>query len=389
MKTKILYISYNGMNEPLGASQVLSYLFKLSSEYEFHLVSLEKSEDFENKEKMRNVGEELKSKGINWYPLLYKKDGIGKMLNFFSLLLATRKVKNKQNIKFAHCRSYYPALVAYVLGIKYLFDTRGFAFDESADIGTFDRKGIIFRLLKKIEKKLYQNAVGINKLSHEGKRTILENELFLHGDRIKSISVIPTCVDLKRFEFIQRKYTEIVKIGYVGTATGWYDFDRTLKVLKEMGEQMDYHFTIFNGGQHDYIKSRLEAFNIPMGKVNLEKIAFSEMPKRLAEFDIALFYIHPFFSKRASAATKLGELFASGIPVLTNSGVGDHEYYIKPNAIGEIIDFDHPKHYDFTKIVSALRTFETSVKCREVAEKYFSIEKGVNDYKKLYSQVFR
>lgn len=377
------------MNEPLGSSQVLTYLYKLSSDYQYHLISLEKPEDFSDKIKMNNLMLILQEKNIHWHPIVYKTDKFGKLMNFFRLLAKTREISKREAIKFAHCRSYFPALVAYLLKLTYLFDTRGFAFDESADVGSFNRNSLIFKVLKKIEKTIYRNAAGINKLSYEGRRTILENELFHKGDQIKNISVIPTCVDLDRFKMIHRNYQNPVKIGYVGTAVGWYDFERTLKVIKKIGEKVPYHFTIFNGGQHEYIKEKLKQYQIPTEKVNLEKISFQEMPKRLAEFDIALFYIYPFFSKRASAATKLGELLATGIPVITNSGVGDHDFYITNNGIGKIIDFDNLENYNFAEILENLRSKETSEKCREIAEKYFSVDKGVADYKEIYRHIFK
>lgn len=388
MKTKILYISYNGMNEALGASQVLSYLYKLSADYDYHLVSLEKPEDFSDKEKMANLDKELKSKNIFWYPVAYKTDKVGKLFNFFRLLLETRSVARQYRIKYAHCRSYFPAMVAYLLRLSYLFDTRGFAFDERADVGSVKRGSLVFKIFKRIEKLLYKHAAGVNKLSHEGKRTIENNELFEGGDKIAPITVIPTCVDLNRFHFIEREYTDPVKIGYVGTAVGWYDFDKTLLALQAIGKQVDYHFTIFNGGQHEFIKGRLQVFGIPDEKVHLEKVSFADMPRRLAEFEVALFYIHPFFSKRASAATKLGELFASGIPVLTNGNVGDHEYYIEAYGTGRILDFDRLEEYDFVNIMGSLRNRDTAIKCRTLAEKYFSVDKGVEDYKRLYTQIF-
>lgn len=387
-KTKILYISYNGMHEPLGASQVLSYLYKLSSDYEYHLISLEKPHDFADINKMQTLQKKLIEKGIVWHPMEYKIDKIGKIGNFARLLQLTRKTANHNSIRFAHCRGYFPAFAASLVGLTYLFDTRGFAFDESADVKSFSRKSLLFKSLKRIEKRLYQKAAGINKLSHEGKRTIVENELFENGDQIKNITVIPTCVDLDRFQFIERNCEGIVKIGYVGTAIGWYDFERTLRVLVEIGKQLHYQLTIFNGEQHEYIQSKLKEFNIPSDKVILEKVAFQDMPSRLADFEVALFYIHPFFSKRASAATKLGELFATGIPVITNAGVGDHEYYITQFKTGEIIDFDEPEKYDFVEMMAKLRTAETADRCRNLAEECFSIDKAIVDYKKLYREIF-
>ena len=47
--THVLYISYDGMTDPLGQSQVLPYLSGLSKEgFKFHLISFEKEEKFKN-----------------------------------------------------------------------------------------------------------------------------------------------------------------------------------------------------------------------------------------------------------------------------------------------------------------------------------------------------
>lgn len=392
IRTKILYLSYNGMNEALGASQVLSYLFPLSADYDFYLVSLEKPEDWNDLPKMEALKKRLASSGIEWLPLEYKEDAVGKVLNWFRFTNHAYRTLIRHKIKFVHCRSYFPAMSAYFIQkirpIRYLFDTRGFAFDERADIGSINRRSIVYKFFKFFERKLYKKAAGIIKLSNEGRRTILNNELFPGGDQLTNITVIPTCVDLERFQWQKRVYGDKVRIGYVGTAIGWYDFDRTLQALQAIGKQITYHFTIFNGGQHDFIREKLKQYRIPEKSVTLEKVNFRDMPARLSEFEIALFYIHPFFSKRASAATKLGELLASGIPVLTNGNVGDHEFYIRNHHCGKILDFNHLETYNFEEIFSELRTEETSRNCREVAAKYFSLEKGVKGYKDFYKKNF-
>ena len=48
MVKDILYISYDGMLEPLGQSQVLAYLKHLVLDRRIHLISFEKPEDLGN-----------------------------------------------------------------------------------------------------------------------------------------------------------------------------------------------------------------------------------------------------------------------------------------------------------------------------------------------------
>ena len=347
-KTKILYLSYNGMMEHLGASQVLSYLYKLSIDYEYCLISLEKPEDLKNTIALNLLKKKLEEHGIKWYPLIYKTSKFGKMFNFLNFIKAVFKVVRIEKIKNLHCRSYATAIPAYFVNkfspLKYLFDTRSFAIDEMADVGSFDRNKWGYKIGKRIEKKLFQKASGSVMLSKVGKETILNNQLFDGGQNIKNIEIIPTCVDLDRFKFYEKNYSkEVVTIGYIGTATGWYDFEKTVATLAFIKKIKKINFLVFNNnqyGQHRFIVEKLQKYGIQKSEYHIEKVTFEAMPDRLKEIDIALFYIHPYFSKRASAATKLGELLASGIPVLTNKDVGDHEYYITEYEVGKILNFN-------------------------------------------------
>src|SRR5829696_3081750 len=69
-KQKVLYISYDGLTDPLGQSQILPYLTGLSKEgYEFTILS------FEKKEKLKSEGDQIKKlteeANIRWIPLLF------------------------------------------------------------------------------------------------------------------------------------------------------------------------------------------------------------------------------------------------------------------------------------------------------------------------------
>lgn len=44
-KKSVLFLTRNGLLEPLGQSQILAYLVPLSDTYDFHLISFEKEKD--------------------------------------------------------------------------------------------------------------------------------------------------------------------------------------------------------------------------------------------------------------------------------------------------------------------------------------------------------
>ena len=76
MKTNILYVSWDGIIEPLGQSQVLSYLKKLSSNYCFHLVTLEKKKDFNRNKDYDNIVNICASSDIRWVKIIYTSNVI-------------------------------------------------------------------------------------------------------------------------------------------------------------------------------------------------------------------------------------------------------------------------------------------------------------------------
>ncbi|MDR0789407.1 MAG: glycosyltransferase [Bacteroidales bacterium] len=388
MKNKVLYISYTGMMEPLGTSQVLNYLYGLSKRYTFHLVSLEREKDYLDTSKKEKLKESLLQQNIHWYPLLYKGGMKGYLSDFLKVYRLTRSLMKKEDIVLLHCRSYMPTFIAYLLkkghhNLKYIFDTRGFWFDEKADVGSLNRRNCLYKIAKWIERKMYLQADQITILSNYGKETILKNLLFRNGDQLNNITVIPTCVDLEKFNTDRvRQNKKGLIIGYVGTAVGWYNFGKTAEALALINKQIDCNLLVFNDGQHYSIKQELAKYGIT--NYSLEKVSFNDMPERMKEIDISLFFIHPFFSKRASSATKLGELFATGIPVITNAYVGDSEYYINQYSVGKIVDVDNLDNYNFTQIISELNTGECKNRCRQVAEKYFSLSDGINKYEEIY-----
>ena len=56
----ILYISYDGLLEPLGQSQVFQYLSQLSTNHEIFLVTYEKFSDWNNLDLRKRLQEETR-----------------------------------------------------------------------------------------------------------------------------------------------------------------------------------------------------------------------------------------------------------------------------------------------------------------------------------------
>src|SRR5258708_25005890 len=121
---RVLYISYNGMLDPLGQSQVIPYLKELSGQgVQFTLLSFEMSKAYtsEGRESCEQLRQELVNSGIDWHWLRYHKSP-SLPATFYDVMAGirygSRLVRDKQ-VEMVHARSYIPAAIA--LGLKRRF----------------------------------------------------------------------------------------------------------------------------------------------------------------------------------------------------------------------------------------------------------------------------
>ncbi|HWB62268.1 MAG TPA: hypothetical protein VG603_02070, partial [Chitinophagales bacterium] len=146
----VLYLSYDGMTDPLGQSQVIPYLEGLSKlGYSFTLISFEKAERYA---KYRaEIEERLSKSNISWQPLSYTKKP-----PVLSTIWDVQRMKRKalalhrsKQFKIIHCRGYISALVGLAmkreLGVKFIFDMRGFYADERVDGGLWHLNNPIYK----------------------------------------------------------------------------------------------------------------------------------------------------------------------------------------------------------------------------------------------------
>jgi len=93
-------------------------------------------------------------------------------------------------------------------------------------------------------------------------------------------------------------------------------------------------------------------------------------------------------SKLGSSPTRIGEILAVGRPIICNSGVGDLDKIIIDNKIGIIVN-DLSKSC-MMKSVNALYNLlldnDTSIRCRNFAESYYSLEKGCFKLSRIYDK---
>ena len=395
MMPGVLYISYDGMLEPLGQSQVLAYLKRLAADRPIHLISFEKADDWANVAERARLAGDIAASGIVWHPLRYHKRPTA-VATTWDIANGTRLglwLVLRHGLRIVHARSYVSSVMALAIkritGIKYLFDMRGFWADEREDGNLWPRTGRMYRVSKGFERRFLLAADHVVSLTHAAV-TEMQRFPYLQG-HMPPVTVIPTCADLARFKPMSRESkSAYFVLGYVGSAGTWYLFDEVVACFAELlRRRPDARFLIVNRGEHTFIRERLAAAGIPGDTVELRAATHAEVPQQIARMDAGVFFIRPVFSKQGSAPTKLAELLGCGVPCLGNAGVGDMAEVLEGEGVGVAL-----KAFDQASLVAGLVQLlalvadpSTAARCVAAAQKHFSLDEGVTRYRSIYERL--
>lgn len=390
MSGGVLYLSYSGMLEPLGQSQVLAYQERLVRDNPVHIVSFERPEDWRDVERREAVAERMRSAGIVWHPQRYHRK-LSLLATLWDIIVGAvvgLRLVRRYGLDIVHARSYVPSVMALVIkrmtGAKYVFDMRGFWADERVDAGLWSRDGRMYRVAKRFERCFLLGADHVVSLTHAAVR-VMRGFDYLRGG-LPAVTVIPTCADLTRFAPSTARRDGFV-LGYVGSARTWYLFDAAVACFAQLLRvRPEARWLILNRNEHDYIRERIVAVGVPMAAVEIRSVEHAEVPAQMARMHAGVFFIKPLFSKQASAPTKLAEFLGCGIPCLGNAGVGDMAGILESERVGIALEeFDSDSLDRGIQALIALATApDTQARCVEAANRYFSLEEGVARYRSVY-----
>jgi len=406
----ILYLSYDGITDPLGQSQVLPYIEGLSGEgYSFHLISFEKK-DIYLKERTA-VQLRMQKSGIIWHPMFYTKTppvistvyDINRMIQLAEKLIATHQ------IKLIHCRSYISGLAGLHLKKKLqtllLFDMRGFWADERVEGGIWNLSNplykYIFRYFKKKEREMISKADAVISLTNAGKQ-IIDKWEFRNESQLP-VAVIPCCADLNLFSSSQVDKQEIESlkeeleiknafpvISYLGAIGTWYLLDDMIRFFKLTLEKYPHALFLFITREpEDVIEMAARKAGVSKNRLRIKGAIRQQVPLLLSLSDVALFFIMPTFSKTASSPTKQGEIMGMGIPLICNSGVGDTDFVVNKYQSGISIDLSQKNAMD-----EAVNTIERLIALdkntiRSGALDFYSLESGIEKYSAVYRKLLQ
>jgi glycosyltransferase involved in cell wall biosynthesis len=406
--TKVLYLCYFGLREPLVQTQVLPYLRGLVADgFQISLVTFEprmnSSWSVDERSSMRT---KLKEEGIGWIALPYHKRPTLPATLYDIVrggLLASRLVK-REGIDLLHARGHVPAAMAWiaksVTGARMLFDIRGFMPEEYTDGGMWPAGGFLYRLTKRIERRLMSSADGFVVLTEKARNILFpgSGSSDLQG---RPIEIIPCCVDFNRFSESPRGSKQEIRrilgidaqrvIVYVGALGTWYLVDEMARFFKAAYDRNASTLAmVLTQSSPELMEGKLRALGIPQVRFMVRRVTPSEIAMYLGAADIAVSFIRPCFSKQSSSPTKIAEYLASGLPMVCNRGVGDIDDLIETDRVGTLIDEFNTDSYRaaLERVEALLLEPSHRERCMASARSRFDLATtGRTRYRSIYTRI--
>ena len=404
---RVMFISYNGMLDPLGQTQVLPYLRELAKKgVRFTLLSFERAVAFtpEGVSRCEELRRELETDGIEWHWLRYHQRP-SVPATVFDVLAGIRKASvlvQRNKIEMVHARGHIPATIALALkrrfGVKMIFDLRGLMAEEYVDAEHWRQGSLPYRITKRAERQILAATDAIVTLTKKIWPIIREWE-GLRG-RAPHHEVIPCCVDLARFRFSDedraRRRNELgladqFTIVYSGSLDGWYLTEKMADFFASFVKRNPKaHLLWLTTGSHERVRELMNSRNVGTDHYSVRSVAAADVPSYLSAADAGLAFIKKCVSKMASSPTKNGEYLACGLPLIINAGIGDSDALVDEWQAGVLIEEFTEQEYALAgpHIEAMVAAPNVRDQTRRVAEELFHLENVAGErYASLYQRV--
>ena len=341
---RVLYLTYDGLTDPLGQSQVLPYIQglrrRLGELFQPDILS------FEKRERYQQIGpklyQALSAEGIGWYPQSFHRSPplLAKAYDAWLFRQAAIRLHKQRGYAVYHARSYVAGWVAHQLSQKtgrpWIFDMRGFWADERRYHGRWPQNHPLYRWLyrlwKKRERLMLHTAAEIVVLTEAAKEVLLS-----WGIPPQKITVIPCVADYEFFhlEPAQRQQTrqsirktlhipaDATLLLYSGSLASHYAPGDIVDIF-EAAYKIDpkVFLLVLTPNETSFLERLIQQRGLPLSQYRAAFASRMEMPSYLSAADVGMATALPTFDKIANSPTKIAEYLAADLPVIATA-IGD------------------------------------------------------------------
>ena len=394
--TPTLYVTRNGLLEPLGQSQVFAYLRGLSGEYAITLITYEKAEDWTDKDRVAQAKKACAVHGIRWLPQQFRSRPkiIAPALSMLRMSWLVWREVRSGHAELIHARSYIPAAVALLVsrltGTPFIFDMRALWPEELITAGRLKRGSLLHKAIVAIERTCLKRSAAVVSLTHAAVKYLKsEYPVELKG---QTIEVIPTCADLERFNLTKHKSAGAYVHGCIGTVlSGWFRTDWLAAWFAGIASRdPKATFDIVTRDDAERVRESVDPDELLSDRLLVAPRPPDEMPEAVSGHNVSvMFYAGGEVSELGRSPTRMAEVLGSGIPVIANEGVGDVATIVRDNRVGVILERPEPLQIEkaMQELNSLVMEGGLPERCRETAERLFSLESGTNAYQSIYEAI--
>jgi glycosyltransferase involved in cell wall biosynthesis len=399
----VLYLSYDGLTDPLGGSQILPYLVGLSGRgHCISLISFEKAVCSSNAR--QRVERQCAEAGIKWYPMRYHRRPpiLSTVRDVAAMRRRAFKLHRATGFDLVHCRSYVPALAGLALkrrgGVGFIFDMRGFWPEERVEGGAWNLRNPLYRTVftffKRKERSFFGEADAIVSLTETAREDMLARS---NSERPKADpAVIPCCVDMEHFQPVNPEQRMAARallrisanakvLCYLGSLGGNYQLEKMLRFFRAYRDRWPgARFLFVTREAPETIVAAAENQGLDLDELIIRAADREEVPALIAAADHGIAFKVASMAQKACSPTKIGEMMAMGIPVVANAGVGDVDKVIADTGAGVIVD-NFARDGDLAIAVERLAALGlTAAEIRSGCRRWFDLEQGISAYDHIY-----
>jgi len=395
---RILFIGFWGVNDPLTTSTTmpnLQILQGISTVEVIVFATVERNTDDD-----MSFNPAFEGNKIVFKPLISRTNQsllLNKLDDFLRFPRELTSLVKEYKIDTIIGRGVMAGALAYQTskktGVRFFVESFEPHADYMLDSGvwkSYDPRYIFQSRWEEKEKKL---AEGIMPVAENYRRKLIEEGV--PADKIMTVSCFVN-LDAFAFNSKNREYMR-QKLGlqddtvvgiYVGKFGDIYYDMEAFELFKAASDYFldRFQLIILTPNPLEEVRAKLKQVGLNESNTFVTKAPHNEVPAYLSAADFAFAPIKPADCRQYCSPVKVGEYWASGLPVILTEGVGDDSKIIQEEGGGAIFNLE--RH---NSVNEAIQQIDTMIhidgyrdQVRRIAEKHRSIQQAEKAYAKFF-----